>query len=64
LTEARNLEDREFGDAYVDVIAGWHPDGSAAALIETLVGEWRLFTGGRPPEDDVSVTVIRRRSNG
>jgi hypothetical protein len=26
-----------------------------------LIGEWNLFTGGRPPEDDVSIAVIARR---
>jgi hypothetical protein len=29
-------------------------------LVDTLVGEWRLFMGNQPPDDDVSVTVIRR----
>ena len=61
LTEARNADGRDFGDAYVDVIAGWDPRAPAAALVESLVGELRLFTGGRPPEDDVSVAVVARR---
>jgi hypothetical protein len=61
LTEARNMAEREFGDQYVDVVAGWHPEANAASLIDTLMGEWRMFMGDQPPEDDVSVTVIRRR---
>jgi hypothetical protein len=61
LTEARNANEKEFGDAFVDAIAGWHPAASASTLVETLVGEWNLFTGGRPPEDDVSIAVIGRR---
>jgi hypothetical protein len=61
LTEARNANEKEFGDAFVDAIAGWHPSASPSTLVETLVGEWNLFTGGRPPEDDVSIAVIGRR---
>ena len=41
--------------------AGWNPRTSAPALVETIVGEWRLFTGNKPPEDDVSVAVILKR---
>lgn len=61
LTEARNAAETEFGDAYVEVIAGWHPDASAVGLVDSLVGEWRVFSGARPPEDDVSIAVICRR---
>jgi hypothetical protein len=61
LTEARNASEKEFGDAYVDSIVSWHPAASASTLVETLIGEWNLFTGGRPPEDDVSIAVIARR---
>jgi serine phosphatase RsbU (regulator of sigma subunit) len=60
LTEARNATDREFGDAYVEIVAGWHPEASATMLVQTLIGEWRTFMGDQSPEDDVSVTVIRR----
>lgn len=60
LTESRNENDREFGDAYVEVICGWHPDASASGLVESLVSEWRMFTARNPAEDDVSVAVVRR----
>jgi serine phosphatase RsbU (regulator of sigma subunit) len=60
LTESRNANDHEFGDNYVEVVAGWHPEASAATLVDTLVDEWRLFMGHTAPEDDVSVAVIRR----
>lgn len=62
LTESRNMNDQEFGDAYVETIAGWHPESSASALVDTLVGEWRLFIGNVPAEDDVSIAVIAKRS--
>lgn len=61
LTEARDSSEREFGDAYLEVIAGWHPEASAARQVETLVGEWKVFMGGIPPEDDVSIAVLRKR---
>ena len=60
LTESRNATDREFGDGYVESIAGWYPAGGAALTVDALVGEWRRFMGARAPEDDVSVAVIRR----
>lgn len=62
LTEARNAGEHEFGDASVDNVIGWNPSASPAALVDTIVAEWNLFTGGRAPEDDVSVAVIQRRA--
>jgi serine phosphatase RsbU (regulator of sigma subunit) len=61
LTEARNANDREFGDAYVEAIAGWHPEASATELVATIVDEWRLFMGRRRADDDVSIAVVARR---
>ncbi|HKR65423.1 MAG TPA: PP2C family protein-serine/threonine phosphatase [Thermoanaerobaculia bacterium] len=61
LTEARNAGEREFGDHYLEVIAGWHPESGAQAMVDTIMGEWRLFMGDTIPEDDVSLTVLRRR---
>jgi sigma-B regulation protein RsbU (phosphoserine phosphatase) len=61
LTEARNLTGQEFGDPYVEAIVGWYPEATAKTLLETLVGEWRGFVGYAPIEDDVSVTVVRRK---
>ena len=60
LTEARNVNGREFGDAYVESVVAWSPAASPDVLVRTLVDEWRGFTGDRPPEDDVSIAVIQR----
>jgi serine phosphatase RsbU (regulator of sigma subunit) len=60
LTEARNINEREFGDSFVDAIVGWSASASPAALVDTIVAEWNLFTGGRAPEDDVSIAVISK----
>lgn len=61
LTEARNANDREFGDNYVEVVAGWNPSLDATAHLDALMREWNVFMGPTPPEDDVSVAIIRRR---
>lgn len=61
VTESRNANGREFGDLYVETIAGWHPDRGAQSLVETIIGEWTLFVGNMAVEDDVSLTVLRRR---
>jgi hypothetical protein len=29
--------------------------------VESLVGEWQMFMGHLPPDDDVSIAVMRRR---
>jgi serine phosphatase RsbU (regulator of sigma subunit) len=60
LTESRNAADKEFGDHYVETIAGWHPEAPAGTLVDSIVGEWRVFMGETPAEDDVSIAVIRR----
>ncbi len=60
LTEARNLQENEFGDTYLDVIAGWHPEATAQSLIDSILGEWRMFIGTVVPDDDVSIAVIKR----
>ena len=63
LTEARNMTDKEFGDEYVEAIAGWQPARSAQELVDELVAEWRAFTTGKPIDDDMSIAVIRRLSS-
>lgn len=61
LTEARNAQGNEFGDVYVEAVAGWHPEASAASLVEMMVAEWKTFMGQLPPDDDISIAVVRRR---
>ena len=61
LTEARDASERDFGDSFLDAIAGWDPSASASAMVSNIVEEWQRFTAGRPLEDDVSVAVIERR---
>jgi hypothetical protein len=63
LTEARNATDKEFGDEYVEAIAGWQPLGTAQSLVDEMVAEWRAFTIGKPVDDDMTIAVIRRTSS-
>ena len=60
LTESRNAEDQEFEDHHVARVVERNPDSAAATLVEALVREWREFMRDMPPEDDVSVTVVKR----
>lgn len=60
LTETRNANGSEFGDARLEAIAAWRPGSPAQALVDTIVGEWRAFRGKVPAEDDVSIAVVTR----
>jgi hypothetical protein len=62
LTEARNRSDREFGDAYLETVIGWHGGAPASELVSELVAEWRGFTARKALDDDVSIAVVRRRA--
>jgi sigma-B regulation protein RsbU (phosphoserine phosphatase) len=60
LTEARNADDCEFGDAYVESVIACNANTTAAGLVDALVNAWAAFAGGKA-EDDVSIAVIARR---
>jgi len=62
LTEARNRDDHEFGDAYLETIISYHARATATELVKVIVNEWRAFTGGIT-DDDVSVAVVARLSS-
>jgi sigma-B regulation protein RsbU (phosphoserine phosphatase) len=64
LTESRNRNGREFGDTFVEAILAWSPKASPASLVNTFVEEWHAFSGGMPPEDDISIAVVARRNSG
>lgn len=61
LTEARNTTEKEFGDDCVEAIASWQPGATSQGLVDELVAEWRAFTTSKPIDDDMSITVIRKR---
>ncbi|MCM2316849.1 MAG: serine/threonine-protein phosphatase [Thermoanaerobaculia bacterium] len=61
LTESRNPEGKELGDAYLETVIGWQAGARASEMLEEIVAEWKSFCAGAPVEDDVTVAVIRRR---
>lgn len=62
LTEARNNLEQEFGDERIEgALRLFAASSSAATLVSELAGAVNRFCGRVPPEDDVSIAVIRRR---
>ena len=61
LPESRDINDCEFGDNAIETIASRTAGWPAGMLVQSLVDEWRRFTGRRAAEDDVSIAVIEKR---
>jgi serine phosphatase RsbU (regulator of sigma subunit) len=62
LTEARNAAEEEFGEDRIEgALRLFAASSSAATLVSELAGAVNRFCGRVPPEDDVSIAVIRRR---
>jgi serine phosphatase RsbU (regulator of sigma subunit) len=62
LTEARNGSEEEFGDDRLEgALRLFAASSSAATLVSEIAGAVNRFCGRIPPEDDVSIAVIRRR---
>lgn len=62
LTEARNAEEQEFGDDRIEgALRLFAASSSAATLVSELAGAVNRFCGRVPPEDDVSIAVIRKK---
>ena len=62
LIEARNEQDLEFGDERLEGIIRLHAADSAPSLTAAVAAELSRFCGRVAPEDDVSITVIKRRA--
>jgi hypothetical protein len=62
LSEARDSSGQEFGDARIEAAVRRGAGRPAPALAEEIAREARAFRSDEPPEDDVSVAVIRRRA--
>jgi sigma-B regulation protein RsbU (phosphoserine phosphatase) len=61
VTEARNAEDQEFGDARLRQIVDGSAGVSAQELSERIVGSVREWCGDVPPHDDLTLVVMRVR---
>jgi sigma-B regulation protein RsbU (phosphoserine phosphatase) len=65
LTEARNAAEEEFGEDRIEgALRLFAASSSAATLVSELAGAVNRFCGRVPPEDDVSIAVIRRLAAG
>lgn len=62
LVESRNERGEEFGDERVTMIHRWTAGRSAHDIVATLVSNWTNFCGRIAADDDVSITVLRRRA--
>jgi serine phosphatase RsbU (regulator of sigma subunit) len=61
LTEARNDREEEFGEERLLGVLRLFGSSSAAALTAEISAALTRFCGRIPPEDDVSIAVLRRR---
>lgn len=62
LTEARSAAEEEFGEERIEgTLRLFAASSSADTLISELAAAVNLFCGRVPPEDDVSIAVVRRR---
>jgi len=63
VSEARNGSGEEFGEARVLAAAAAARELRPERALEALLDEVWRFKGGTPPEDDVTVLVLRYHSN-
>jgi sigma-B regulation protein RsbU (phosphoserine phosphatase) len=61
LSEARNAAGQQFGDARIEAAVRRGAGRPAPDLAEDIAREARAFRGNEPPEDDVSIAVVRHR---
>lgn len=61
LPEARSAGGEDYGfDRVIQVIERSGP-ARPQEIVNRLLADWTAFTGGAPPQDDLSIAVIRRR---
>jgi len=61
VTEATNPDDEEFGDERLFECMRELAEQSAVSMLSGILGAVRGFVGDRPPSDDVTAVVARRR---
>jgi serine phosphatase RsbU (regulator of sigma subunit) len=59
VTEAQAPDGAEFGDARLDAAAARLAGLAPETIVEGIADEARRFRGGKVPEDDVSIAVVR-----
>jgi sigma-B regulation protein RsbU (phosphoserine phosphatase) len=61
ITEAFSSEDDVFGEERLRMNIRANGDSSAQAMLEAIVDSVAAFVGDRPPSDDITLMVLRRR---
>ena len=59
LTEALDVEGREYGIERLTEVARQPHSDSPARLVQACLGDWRRFRGGTSRTDDLTVMAIR-----
>lgn len=60
LSEARNADQEEFGEARIEAAATRAGNATAPEIASRLAGQLEAFCGREEPDDDVSIAVIRK----
>lgn len=60
LSEARDPAGTEFGDTRLESSVRRWAGLSAPDFVQALAAEVRAYTNDRPPEDDISIAIVRR----
>jgi serine phosphatase RsbU (regulator of sigma subunit) len=63
LLEARDDSEQEFGFDRLESQVRCAGDGSAGAVLFSVLGAVQDFVGGYPQADDMSVVVVRHRTS-
>ena len=61
VTEARNVDEQEFGEARLRKIVSSSAHNSAQELSERIVENVRQWCGDVPPHDDLTLVVMKVR---
>ncbi|MCK6682317.1 MAG: serine/threonine-protein phosphatase, partial [Thermoanaerobaculia bacterium] len=60
LPEARSLAGEDYGYERLEALLTANAGAAPQTIVNLLTSELRSFLGGRVPEDDVSIAVIRK----
>jgi serine phosphatase RsbU (regulator of sigma subunit) len=61
--EYRNAGNEEFGELRVEVLLKRYREASAAELAAKILGAVQAFAGDAVQEDDMTVLLVKRRSD-
>ena len=62
VTEARNMQDEDFGEARLMASLAQAQNDPAPDVVQSVLREVRQFCGEAPPADDITLTVTRFRA--